>query len=215
MKKINFVVSTLAVSLTIGMGCAQAFGLSDALSVAGVGSNNNASATTADPNIVVHARNSLYSFAKAQIGLATAMGGYEELAAQQKLLDGMKTGDAAASKDDLATIVNISKSAGTEINKKIADNAKLDASNKKLAASSSIEYIKGLISSKKMVSSIQDASRNPVSLGQNAGAVLYVAKELPGIISGGVSTTGSLIKYLTANGVDTSGLKKATDDMGK
>jgi len=214
MKKINFAVSTLILSLTVGMGCAQAFGLSDALSVAGVGGNNNSSNTTTDPNIVVHARNSLYSFAKAQTGLVAAFGGYEELAAQQKMLDGMKTGDAAASKDDIETLVKISKSTGDVINKKIADNVKLDANNKKLAASSSVEYVKGLISSKKLISSIQNASSNPMSLGQNAGAVLYVGKELPGIVSGGVSTTGSLLKYLTANGVDTSEVKKAADGLG-
>lgn len=213
MKSLKIAATTLALSLSFGLNTAQAFGLGDALSIAGVGSSNSNNSAD-NNNIVVNARNTLYSFAKAEAGLAAAMGGYEELASQQKLLEGMKAGDSNPSKDEVATLVNIHKSASEAINKKMAENAKLDANNKKLAASSMVEYVKGLVSSKKLATSVQGITQNPIALGQNAGAVIYMAKELPSIVSGGASTTTALFKYLGASGVDLSDAKKQAKDLG-
>jgi len=215
MKKMKFVVSTLTLSLTIGMGCAQAFGLGDALSVAGVGGSN---ATTNNGNandLIVNTSTALIAFTKAQTDLADALGGYEELSNQRKQVANLKTGDMSGITDTMQTAVKISKSANDYLNQKMAAGAPLDAAQKKKAAKAMIGYVQGLVSSKKMISSIQDVARNPLSLGQNAGAALYMVKELPGIITGGVNTTGSLFKYLAANGVDTSAAQKVADGMGK
>ena len=159
-------------------------------------------------------RHPLPSFTKAQVQLAAAMGGYQDLASQQKLLDGLKSGDASAKKDDIETIVGISKSASGEINRMAAANVQLDANNKTLAGASMVEYVKGLVASKKMVASVQDLAKNPVSMGTDAGAIVYVGKELPGIVSSGATSTNTLFKYLGSNGVDLSEAKSAAGDLG-
>jgi len=126
----------------------------------------------------------------------------------------MKTGDAAASKEDTETLVTLHNSMNPVIEAKTKENMKLDANNKALAGKSMVEYVKGLVSSKQLLSSVQDLAKNPMALGTDASNILYVAKELPGIVSGGVSTTSTLFKYLGANGVDLSEAKNVAKGMG-
>jgi hypothetical protein len=209
----SFKITTLVVALIASSMSVNtyAFDLGKSLSaVTGGNSENSVDAST----LVQKTRNTLGAFAKAQLGLADALGGYESFAEQQKLLEGMKMGDAAASKSDIETIVNTSKSAAEAIAQKTAENAPLDAKHKKLAMIASVEYVKALVSSKKLVGSVQGAVKNPTALGTNAPALFYVGKELPGIITGGASATTSLFKYLSANGVDISKAKAQAADLG-
>ncbi len=210
MKSLKLSVSAFAIAFAMG-GAAHAFELPKIPSLGGSSSGTSVNAA----EVMKNTRNSLLSFTNAEIGLAAALGGYTELAAQQELLKGLKAGDAAANKDDLQTLVTIHESASKEINAKVAANDKLDAAQKKQAGQSMVEYVKGLISSKKTVSSLQDLAKNPASLGFDAGTVLYAAKEMPSVIAGGASSTSSLVKYLTANGVDTSEAKNLASDLGK
>ncbi len=210
MKSLKLSVSAFAIAFAMG-GAAHAFEMPKIPSLGGSSSGSSASAA----DVMKNTRDSLLSFTNAEVGLAAALGGYTDLAAQQELLKGLKAGDAAASKDDLQTLVTIHESASKEINAKVAANEKLDAAQKKQAAQSMVEYVKGLISSKKTVGSLQDLAKNPASLGFDAGTVLYAAKEMPSVIAGGASSTSTLVKYLTANGVDTSEAKKLATDMGK
>ena len=165
-------------------------------------------------DLVRNARNSMASFVKAKLGLIEAMGGSDELTAQKKLLEGLKQGDAAASKEDLETIVSLDKATGEMIAKKSADNAKLDSANKATASKSMLEYVGGLVHAKKLVNSVANLSNNPMSIASNLGAVTYLSKELPSVVSSGVNTTTTLFTYLNSNGVDTSDAKKAAADLG-
>lgn len=164
--------------------------------------------------VVRNTRDALLSFTKAELGLSQAIGGYTEYAAQQSLLDGMKTGDAAASKDDLEKIIVIHKQAAAHIDKKVAENAALDANNKALAGKSMLEYVKGLLYTRKMVGSVQDLAKNPMSLGGDLGSALLLVKEMPPVAAGAASTTGKLFQYLGTNGVDMNEAKKAADGLG-
>lgn len=210
MKKIKSLVSAVALVAAFGASSAMAQGFPKLPSFGG----GSGSATVNGAQMAKSARNALHAFAKAEVGLAKALGGYGDLAAQQALLDGLKAGDAAAQKNDIETIVSISKSASEAINKKVAENAQLDGENKLLAAKSMTDYVKGLVASKKLVSSVQDLTKNPTALGLDAGTLLYVGKEIPGIVSGGASTTSTLFKYLGSNGVDLSEAKAAAQDLG-
>lgn len=209
--KIAVSILVIAVAFMLGSFSAFAFGIP---SIPGVGSKGGGSTANA-ADVVKDTRNSLYSFTSAELGLLQAIGGYEQLAAQQELLNGMRAGDAAASQEQIETLKNIHTSAQPALEKKVAENAKIDASQKALASKSMVEYVKGLVSTKNLVGSIQGLAKNPMAIGSDAGAVLYAAKEVPGVVTGGTSTTGTLIKYLTANGVDTSEAQKAADDLGK
>ena len=212
MKISKFIASILAVALTVAIGSSSAFAFGIP-SIPGVGSGGGSTANAGE--VVMDTRNSLYSFTSAELGLLQAIGGYENLAAQQELLKGMKAGDAAASKEDLETLKTIHASAQPALEKKVAENAKIDSAQKALAGQSMVEYVKGLVSTKKLVASIQGLAKNPMAIGSDAGAVLYAAKEVPGVVTSGTSASGTLIKYLTANGVDTSEAQKAAEDLGK
>lgn len=168
-----------------------------------------------DPaNVVKNTRNTLHFFASAEVGLACSLGGYAELAAQQELLKGMQAGDAATSQEQLETLKNIHISASAEIDKKIANNAKIDAAQKKLAGKSMVQYAIGLVSTKKLVDSIQTLTKDPKAIASNPWAILYAATEVPVVFTKGVTSMGTLIKYLKANGVDTSEAQKVAVDLG-
>jgi hypothetical protein len=156
----------------------------------------------------------LVSFASSQLGLAKALGGYDELAAQQKVIDGLKSGDVAVTKDTLTTAVTVSKAANDAINQKVAENTKLSAENRKLVANSTVEYVNGLVASRSLVGSVQGLAKNPMALGADAGNIAYLGKQLPSIVTSGTSTTASLLKYLSANGVDTSAAAAAAKNLG-
>jgi hypothetical protein len=197
MKKI--VISVLAALISLGAAPSQAI---DFGKLAGIGNKSNAGAGASAAEVAKNTRNALVAFTAAELGLLEALGGYDKLSAMQKQVEGMQKGDAGVNTDQLQAAVDIHKSASAEIDKKLAENAKLDASQKNLAAKSMAAYVQGL-------------AKNPMSLGSDAGTVLFAVKELPGMVSGGVSTTGTLFKYLGANGVDLKDAKSAADTMPK
>jgi hypothetical protein len=215
MNKTKYVVATLSLSFAFGLGSAHAIGLGDALSLSGLGGSSSAKAGANSGDLVVNTSTAIVAFTTAQVELADALGGYAELANLRQQLANMKNGDASGIKDNMETVVKINKDLNDKIDQKIKEGAKLDSTQKKKAAVAMVAYVQGLVSSKRMISSIQDVAKNPLSLGNNAGAAIYMVKELPGIVSNGAGTTSSLFKYLAANGVDTSAAKKAASDMGK
>ena len=206
----KYIVSAIALAFLSGMH-AYAWELPK---VKSLGGSSSASAGSAK-DVARDARNALYQFAKAELKLAEALGGYENLAANKQLLENIKTGDAAASKADLETISMVDKSVGPIIDKKIADNTKLDATQKALAAEGTMEYVSGLVSTKKLAGSVSDLASNPAALGLDAGPVLFLAKELPVLVPKSISASSSIIKYMSSNGVDVSKAKEAASDMGK
>jgi hypothetical protein len=180
--------------------------------LAGATGGGGSSAAPANAGQVLrNTRDALLSFTNAQVDLLAALGGYENLAAQRELLAAMKSGDAAAAKkEELETIVKISKESQDEIDKKVVANAKLDAQQKSLAGKAMVEYVKGLSSTRKMATSVQDLAKNPASLMGEAGTAVYAAKEVPAVAAGAAGTTTKLVSYLSANGVATP-----KDDLGK
>lgn len=210
MKTIAALASALSISLST-LGSAYAF---DMPKIAGVTSSSSSAPAESAGQVVSNSRNAILSFAMAKIGLLSAMGGYENLSAQREILKNMKTGDATASKEELETIINVDKLTTEEISKKTTENAKLDAKSKVEAGKSMLEYVKGLAASKKMISSIQDVAKNPMAAAGNLGAITYLSKEMPGLLSSGSSTTSTLFKYLSANGVDMGEAKKAANGLG-
>lgn len=166
--------------------------------------------------VVKQARDALVQFTKAEFRILEALGGYEAFASQEKLVSSMKTGDATASSDDLKAVTKISGELQAEIEKRISENKKLDESQKKIAAEGTFSYVKGLVASKKLVSSVQGLAKNPTSLGFDmVGPITTLGTELPKIVPKAISTSGTIFKYMSANGVDISEAKKAADDLGK
>jgi hypothetical protein len=212
MKKIT--ITVLAALLSLGAAPSQAIDFGKIPGLGNKGGNSGpASASAAE--VAKNTRNALIAFTAAELGLLEALGGYEKLSGMQQQVAGMQKGDAGVSTEQMQTTVDIHKSASAEIEKKLAENATLDANQKKMAAKSMVAYVQGLAATRQTVSSLQGLSKNPLSLGSDAGPVLFAVKELPGLVSGGVSTTGTLFKYLGANGVDMREAKATADTMGK
>lgn len=213
MKILKVSAPVLAIFLAFAATPAQAIDLK-VPSFGGAKNTGAPGASAAD--VARNTRNALHAFALAEIGLANALGDYNQYAAQMQLLEGMKKGDAAAKKDEIETLVNIHKSAGAAIEQKVSANAKLSADSRTKAAKSMVEYLNGLVATKNLLASLQGVSKNPMSLtGGDGTAVLYAVKEIPGLVSGGASTTTTLFKYLGANGVDLSEAKAAAAGMDK
>ena len=211
MKKIA--ISVFAALISLGAAPSQAIDFGKLPSLGNKGGSAGAGASAAE--VAKNTRNALVAFTAAELGLLEALGGYDKLTAMQKQVEGMQKGDAGVNTDQLQAAVDIHKSASAEIDKKLAENAKLDAGQKTLAAKSMAAYVQGLVSTRQTLSSLQGLAKNPLSLGSDAGPVLFAVKELPGMVSGGVSTTGTLFKYLGANGVDLHDAKSAADTMPK
>lgn len=211
MKMKSLVVSLFVVSMAASSG-AGAWGIPKMDGPLGGASK---SSSTASPKQVARdAQNALYRFVKAEMGLAAAFGGYEALAANQQLLEGMKQGDITSTKEDVDQLIKLHKSASEAIGKKIADNAKLDAAQKEQAGKATLDYVRGLLETKKLVGSLKDLTKNPAAIGLDAAPLVALGKDLPGVVSGGISTTNALIKYMTSNGVDVSSVKEAADSLG-
>jgi len=215
----SHILLTLSVSTILMAGTGYAFNLPKLPGAAAPAQAPQTATAAGAPaptgaSVTRDAQFALVSFANSELGLANALGGYPGLAAQQQLIDGLKRGDVAATKDTLATAVTVSKAANDAIDQKVAENAKLSADNRKLAGSAAFEYVKGLVASRNLVVSVEGLAKNPMAMGADAGNILYLGKQLPAIVTSGSSTTVSLFKYLSANGVDTSEATAAAKNLG-
>lgn len=212
--KYGMMTKALTLSITMAF-CATANAQFGMPSLPGKSSAASSAPTENAGDVVKNATNSLKSFISSKIGLLEAMGLGEKVAAHKERMTALSKGDAAStSKDDLETMTSIDKATGDLVQEGMANSAKIDAKSKALASKSMLEYVDGLVSAKKAMTSVSNLSKNPMALGSNAGAVMHLAKEMPNILSTGSSTTGTLFTYLGSNGVDTSAAKKKAADLG-
>ena len=73
-----------------------------------------------------------------------------------------------------------------------------------------------MLSSKVVIDSVQGLAKNPTALGlDSAGPIITLASNLPKMVSQSTSSTTTIIKYLSANGIDTSKMQKEADSLGK
>jgi len=202
----------LAIVATFSSG-AYAFGLP---SIPGVTSSSSSAPAGNAQQLVKDADAAINQFWNAEVKIAQALGVYKEFAASNELVGKLKTGDAAGAKDDQDTKITVSKELGDVISKKMAENAPLDVKQKKLAGEGTLEYVKALLSMSKLVGGIQALAKNPTSIGLDfVGPITKLASNMPGLVTNGVSSTGTIINYMSTNGVDVSKAKKAADDLGK
>ena len=207
-KSLFFAASILAVTQPVH---AQ-FGLPSIPGVTGGAS----SAPTADANtVLVNANKALTGFVNSEKKIAEALKVYNLSEDKKDFLKRRGKGDVAPTSEDLDTMFTIQQSLKADIDKAIAENQKLDPAQKKLALDGGVEYLKALVSSKNLISSIQGLAKNPVAAGANIGPLSTLATNLPTMVTQSASSTGTLIKYFAANGIDTSKMQKEADSLGK
>jgi hypothetical protein len=184
-------------------------------SIPGVTSGGS-SAPTADANtVLVNANKALTGFINAEAKIAQALGAYNLSQEQKDFLKRMGKGDVAPTSEDFDTKFTIEKAMQADIDKKMDEAQKLDPAQKKLALEGGVEYLKALVSSKNLISSIQGLAKNPVAAGANIGPLATLASNLPGMVTKAATSTTTMIKYFAANGIDTSKMQKEADSLGK
>ena len=184
-------------------------------SIPGVTSGGS-SAPTADANtVLVNANKALTGFINAEAKIAQALGAYNLSQEQKDFLKRMGKGDVAPTSEDLDTKFTIQKAMQDDIDKKMEQAQKLDPAQKKLALDGGVEYLKALLASKNLVSSVQGLASNPVAAASNIGPLTTLATNLPGMVTKAATSTSTMIKYFAANGIDTSKMQKEADSLGK
>ena len=184
-------------------------------SIPGVTAGGSSAPTADAGSVLVNANKALTGFVNSEKKIAEALKVYNLSEDKKDFLKRRGKGDVAPTSEDQNTMFTIHESLKADIDKAIADNQKLDPAQKKLALDGGIEYLKALGSSKNLVSSIQGLAKNPVAAGANIGPLSTLATNLPGMVTQSVSSTGTLIKYFSANGIDTSKMQKEADSLGK
>lgn len=203
----------VAVALLFGIPtCYAQFGLP---SIPGMSGGSSGSAANAN-EVLKNAGIALSQYLNAEIKIAEAISGYKATQEQKDLIARLSKGDVAKNKDDLNNSFTIGSDLNNVIKQKIESGAKIDASQKKLATEGTIEYLGALLSTKKLVDSIQALAKNPTALGLDSiGPVTTLASNMPKMLSQSISSTSMIIKYMAANGIDTSKMQKDADSLGK
>ena len=206
----NFFV---AMALLLGIPtCYAQFGLP---SIPGISGGGSGSAVNAN-EVLKNAGIALSQYLSAEIKIAKAISGYQDTQEQRDLIARLSKGDVVKNKDDLNNSFTIGADLHNVIKQKIESGAKIDASQKKLATEGTIEYLGALLSTKKLVDSIQSLAKNPTALGiDSVGPVTTLASNMPKMLSQSISSTSMIIKYMAANGIDTSKMQKDADSLGK
>ena len=185
-------------------------------SIPGLTSGSSASSGNA-ADVLKNANTMLLQFIRSEIKLAEALSGYRLSQEQQDFVERLSKGDVAKiSKDDLSNAFTIDAELKVSINKTIEAGGKIAENQKKLAAEGFFEYLKALLSSKVVIDSVQGLAKNPTALGfDSIGPITTLASNLPKMISQSTSSTTTIIKYLSASGIDTSKMQKEADSLGK
>jgi len=206
------VVITIGLLSLIQVSHAQ-FGLP---SIPGFTGGSSASSGNA-ADVLKNANTMLLQFIRSEIKIAEALSGYRLSQEKQDFVERLSKGDVAKiSKDDLSNVFTIDAELKVSINKTIEAGGKIAENQKKLAAEGFFEYLKALLSSKVVIDSVQGLAKNPTALGLDSiGPITTLASNLPKMVSQSTSSTTTIIKYLSANGIDTSKMQKEADSLGK
>ena len=185
-------------------------------SIPGLTGGSSASSGNA-ADVLKNANTMMLQFIRSEIKLAEALSGYRLSQEKQDFVERLSKGDVAKiSKDDLSNVFTIDAELKNSINKTIESGGKIAENQKKLATEGFFEYLKALLTSKVVVNSVQGLAKNPTALGLDSiGPVTTLASNLPNMISQSTSSTTAIIKYLSANGIDTTKMQKEADSLGK
>jgi hypothetical protein len=185
-------------------------------SIPGLTGGSSASAGNA-ADVIKNANQALTQYINSEIKIAKALGVYAMSQEQQDFWATRAKGDIAkTTRDELNNTFTLGADLRATILKGIEEGKKLDASQKQLATEGTFEYFKALLSSKMLVDSIQALAKNPTALSlDSVGPLTSLETNLPTMLSQSVSSSSIIIKYMAANGIDTSKMQKEADSLGK
>ena len=209
-------LKSLLLAFTVLVSSQAAYAQFGLPSIPGVTSGGGGASSANATEVLKNANIALNQFLLSEQKILQALGQYIKNAEYEALLNKLKSGDLASSDEDVKTKFAVQESFKQSMDKGLEENKKLDPSQKKLAAEGMLEYFKALLASKKLVDSVQGLAKNPMGISPSSIVPLTtMAGNLPGMISASISSSGTLIKYMAANGVSTDASKKVMAEMDK
>jgi len=162
---------------------------------------------------------SLRDLATSQKIMADALGLKDAAALAESNSNKLKSGDLTG-KDDISKAVANSEDANKMIQAELKKGTKLSDDSKALFSTALVPYGTGavgvLVTGKKAADAVKSLTATAdLTILSKLGNLIYIGKEAPTLISAFTSTTGQLISFSKTNGLDTSGIEKATKDWDK
>lgn len=156
----------------------------------------------------------LLSLSKSQTIMANALGLKEQAAIASQNASALEAGDLTG-KDDMEKQISSSQEVNDAIQAKLGESEGMSAESKAEFAKSLAPYGKGAVG---IVTSSKTAAEKAKSLSgtkdftvlKKLGALLSYGKKAPSLISSFTSSTGGVIKFCKANGIDTAELESET-----
>jgi hypothetical protein len=201
-----FLVSFQLIALPAMAG----FGLGDLL----VGSSKGSESSHQKAHVkqvVFESSVALDMYIEAQTLLLIALGEKEELAARTATIELVQSGDVSKKANE--NKIKRSEVADEILRKHIEDNKPLDDDQKRLATVGALRYVEAVAATVKVGKSLSRLDTASIGI-FDLGSVLYLVTNIPSLASRSVSTTGALLKYLSAHDVDVSKAQKAADGLG-
>ena len=209
-------LKTMFVAGAILVGSQGAYAQFGMPSIPGVTGGGGGASTANAADTLKNANIALNQFIKAEFKMAEALGQYVKNAETEALLKKIGKGDLADSDEDVKAKVAVQETLKANVDKGIEENKKLDPAQKKLFAEGALEYFKGLLASKKLVDSLQSLAKNPMAISPSSlGPLTTMAGNLPGVVKSAASSSGTLISYMTTQGLPVDGEKKLMAQMDK
>jgi hypothetical protein len=122
-------------------------------------------------------------------------------------------------KDEISKAVANSEEANKIIQAELKKGTVLSDESKALFVTSLVPYGKGsvgmIVTGKKAAEAAKSLTTTlDLTVLSKLGNLIYIAKEAPKLMTAFTSTTGQLLSFSKANGIDTSSIEKAAKSMG-
>lgn len=169
--------------------------------------------------VVVSFNSALRNLSKSQMVFAEALDLKEVAEVAKGNGESLASGDLAG-KDELEKVVSSSNEVQIKINKKMAESQLLSDESRVKFLTGVTPYLKGtadmvLTSNNSRSAALSLLNTRDLSILNKIATLVYVATESPNLISLFSTTTYTLAKFMSSNGLDTRELESASESLGE
>lgn len=187
-----------------------------------VGSSSSSGSGSVDVNaltsqqaaLLKNLSESLRNLTQSQALMAASLGLKAQASIAETNANKLKSGDLTG-KDDADKVVTSTLEVNKAIQEELKKGIKLSDESKAQFVSALPYYAKGAVGVVVTGNQAADAAKSlttttDLTVLSKLGTLIYIAKQAPSLLSTFVSTTGQVVSFSKANGIDTSSLESAT-----
>jgi hypothetical protein len=182
-----------------------AFGLGDLGNMVGGGGDSGPDLGAKQTAVTASLTDALKNLSKSQSLMLKALGLDEQAKLSEENQKCIAAGDCGA-KDDIEKAIELSESSQKAIVEEIAKGKTLDAESKAVFVTSVPFYIKGAVGTIKTGKEAVDAGKSLASAGPMAllkvGTLVTIVSNLPTLVTKLASSTGSIVDFMSNNGLE-------------